>query len=152
MTINNNVVPAENPLAAAKALSREQLLRLVSDQGRRRLGWLIPRPDITSQISSLTHHMHNIHRELSVTRLVRSMETQLFSRTRMHWAVFRKVVSDDHGKLVESEKWNTVTDYIMVTMTQVHCSVGGKCPQQHQEWLLQTLSSGSEESNQAEIQ
>ena len=69
----------------------------------------------------------------------------------MHWAVFRKVVSDDHGKLVESEKWNTVTDYIMVTMTQVHCSVGGKCPQQHQEWLLQTLSSGSEESNQARV-
>ena len=28
VTINNNAVPAENPLTAAKALSREQVLRL----------------------------------------------------------------------------------------------------------------------------
>ena len=77
------------------------------------------RSDITSQISGLTHHMQNIHWGLPVTRLVRSMETHLFSRARVHWAVFRKVLSEDHGKLVESGNWDTVTEYIMVTMTLV---------------------------------
>ena len=129
VTINNNVVPAENPLNPAKALSREQLLRLVSDltlddPGRRRLESLMPRPDITSRISGLTYHMQNIHRALPVTRLARSTETHLSSRTKVHWAVFRKVLSDDLGELVESGNWDTVTEYIMaawevVTMTPV---------------------------------
>ena len=129
VTINNNVVPAENPLNAAKALSREQLLRLVSDltlddPGRRRLESLMPRPDITSRISGLTYHMQNIHRALPVTRLARSTETHLSSRTKVHWAVFRKVLSDDLGELVESGNWDTVTEYVMaawevITMTPV---------------------------------
>ena len=64
--------------------------------------------------------MQNIHRGLPVTRLVRSMETQLFSSSRARvQSMFRKVLSDDLGKLVESGNWDTVTEYIMVTMTPV---------------------------------
>ena len=118
VTINNNVVSAKNPLAAAKALSREQLLRLVSDlslddPGRRRLGSLMPRPDISSRVSGLTYHMQNLHRALPYTSLARSMETHVSSRTKVHWTVFRKVLTDDLGELVESEIWDTVIEYIM---------------------------------------
>jgi len=142
VTINNNVVPAEDPLVAAKALSREQLLRLVSDltlddPGRRRLGSLMPRPDITSRLTGLTYHMQNIHRALPVTRLARSTETHLSSRTKVHWAVFRKVLCDDLGELVESGDGETVIEYVMaawelVTMTpvweeNVHNSTRNNC-------------------------
>ena len=142
VTINNNVVPAENPLVAAKALSREQLLRLVSDltlddPGRRRLGSLMPRPDITSRLTGLTYHMQNIHRALPVTRLARSTETHLSSRTKVHWAVFRKVLCDDLGELVESGDGDTVIEFVMaawevVTMTpvweeNVHNSTRNNC-------------------------
>jgi len=118
VTVNNNVVSAKNPLAAAKALSREQLLRLVSDlslddPGRRRLGSLMPRPDISSRVSGLTYHMQNLHRALPYTSLARSMETHVSSRTKVHWTVFRKVLTDDLGELVESEIWDTVIEYIM---------------------------------------
>ena len=118
VTINNNVVSAQNPLAAAKALSREQLLRLVSDltledPGRRKLGSLMPRPDISSRVSGLTYHMQNLHRALPYTSLARSMETHVSSRTKVHWTVFRKVLTDDLGELVESETWDTVIEYIM---------------------------------------
>ena len=136
MTINNNVVPAEYPLAA-KAL----FLRQVSDQGRRRLGSRIPMPDITSQISGVTHHMQNIHRGLSVTRLASSMETHLFSRTRVQLSVFRKTLSEDLGKLVESRNWDTVTEYIMVTMTPVweenvqNSPSPGMAASDSQQWL-----------------
>ena len=106
------------------------------------------RSDITSQISGLTHHMQNIHWGLPVTRLVRSMETHLFSRARVHWAVFRKVLSEDHGKLVESGNWDTMTEYIMTTRELV--TLTPEWEENVQERLLQTLSIGAEESNQAE--
>ena len=59
-----------------------------------------------------------------VTRLVRRTESHIAARTKVHWAVFRKVLSDDLGELVESQHWDTVTEYIMaawevVTMTPV---------------------------------
>ena len=127
LTINNNVVFAENPLAGVKALSREQLLKLVydltlDDPGRRRLGAMMPRPDISSRVSGLTYHMHNLHRALPATRLARSTESHVSSRTKVHWAVFRKVLSDDLGELMESREWDTIAEYIMaawevVTMT-----------------------------------
>ena len=124
---NNDVLSANNPLKLAKALSRDQLLKLVSDlaaEDQGRLTSLLPRPDIRARVSSLTYHMHNLHRAVPATRLVRRAESHLAARTKVHWAVFRKVLSDDLGELVESGHWDTVTEYILaawevVTMTPV---------------------------------
>ena len=69
---NNNLLTAEKTLtlALAKALSRDQLLKLVSDlaEDPGRLASLLPRPDIRGRVSSLTYHMHNLHRAVPVTR------------------------------------------------------------------------------------
>ena len=68
---NNDVLTAEKTLTLAKALSRDQLLQLVSDLATEdpgRLASLLPRPDIRGRVSSLTYHMHNLHRAVPATR------------------------------------------------------------------------------------
>ena len=69
---NNNLLTAEKTLtlALAKALSRDQLLKLVSDlaEDPGRLASLLPRPDIRGRVFSLTYHMHNLHRAVPATR------------------------------------------------------------------------------------
>ena len=68
---NNDELTAEKTLTLTKALSRDQLLRLVSDLAAEdpgRLASLLPRPDIRGRVSSLTYHMHNLHRAMPVTR------------------------------------------------------------------------------------
>ena len=60
---NKNLLTAEKTLTLTKALSRDQLLRLVSDLAAEdpgRLASLLPRPDIRGRVSSLTYHMHNL--------------------------------------------------------------------------------------------
>ena len=47
-----------------------------------------------------------------------------YNRAKIHWSVFRKVLSDDLGVLVESEDWTTVVEYVLsawevVSMTPV---------------------------------
>ena len=86
----------------------------------RPIGWEI----LTARLGDLTYLMHNLHRAVPVTRLVRRTESHIAARTKVHWAVFRKVLSDDLGELLESQHWDTVTEYIMavwevVTMTPV---------------------------------
>ena len=67
---NNNLLTAEKTLTLAEALSRGQLLKLVSDLAKDpgRLASLLPRPDIRGRVFSLTYHMHNLHRAVPVTR------------------------------------------------------------------------------------
>ena len=67
---NNNLLTAEKTLTLAKALCRDQLLKLVSDlaEDPGRLASLLPRPDIRGRVSSLTYHMHNLHRAVPATR------------------------------------------------------------------------------------
>ena len=69
---NKNLLTAEKTLtlALAKALSRDQLLKLVSDlaEDPGKLASLLPRPDIRGRVSSLTYHMHNLHRAVPATR------------------------------------------------------------------------------------
>ena len=67
---NKNLLTAEKTLTLAKALTRDQLLKLVSDlaEDPGRLASLLPRPDIRGRVSSLTYHMHNLHRAVPATR------------------------------------------------------------------------------------
>ena len=67
---NNNLLTAEKTLTLAKALTRDQLLKLVSDlaEDPGRLASLLPRPDIRGRVFSLTYHMHNLHRAVPATR------------------------------------------------------------------------------------
>ena len=71
---NNNVSFKEDPVIRAKALSKTQLLQLLADLtledvDRNKLRSMLPRPDISGQVSSLTYHMHNIHRSIPQSRL-----------------------------------------------------------------------------------
>ena len=67
---NKNLLTAEKTLTLAKALTRDQLLKLVSDlaEDPGRLASLLPRPDIRGRVFSLTYHMHNLHRAVPATR------------------------------------------------------------------------------------
>ena len=47
-----------------------------------------------------------------------------YNRAKIHWSVFRKVLSDDLGVLVDSGDWTTVLEYVLsawevVSMTPV---------------------------------
>ena len=67
---NNDELTAEKTLTLARALSRDQLLKLVSDlaEDPGRLASLLPRPDIRGRVFSLTYHMHNLHGAVPATR------------------------------------------------------------------------------------
>ena len=75
--INNNTVTIkeDDPVTKAKALTKAQLIQLLGDlsmdneEVRDKLRSLMPRPDISGLVSTLTYHMHNIHRSIPQSRL-----------------------------------------------------------------------------------
>jgi len=120
---NNDVSQEEDPLVLAKALSKEQLLqllsRLTSESPHLTSSLLValPVPDIGPRVAQLTYHMHNIYRSIPHNRLSRTLDT--VNRCKIQWAVFRKAMTDDLTELLESRCWSTVLDYVMAAWETV---------------------------------
>ena len=80
---NNDVINEEDPLVLAKALTKDQLIQVLSrmtlEDGvdEDRLRRLLPKPDISMRVSNLTYHMHNIFRSIPHNTLHRTTDATI---------------------------------------------------------------------------
>jgi len=117
-------VPCSDQLSAlqlAKGLSKQQLidvlvnLTAVNPSLSLTLERLLPKPDLTGLIKTLTYLNQNIYKALPVTRLSDRADSLAHNRVYTHLLAFKKSLVEDLGMLVNAGQWDSVYEYVILS-------------------------------------
>jgi len=108
-------------LQLAKGLSKKQLIDVLVNLTAAHpslsptLEKLLPKPDLTDQIKTLTYLNQNIYKALPVTRLSDRSDSLAHNRVYTHLLAFKKSLVEDLGMLVNAGQWDSVLEYVIMS-------------------------------------
>jgi len=108
-------------LQLAKGLSKQQLIGVLvklttaNPSLSPTLEELLPKPDLTDLIKTLTYLNQNIYKALPVTRLSDRADSLAHNRVYTHLLAFKKSLVEDLGMLVNAGQWDSVYEYVILS-------------------------------------
>jgi len=108
-------------LKLAKGLSKQQLIDVLVNLTAANpslsatLEKLLPKPDLTDLMKTLTYLNQNIYKALPVTRLSDRADSLAHNRVYTHLLAFKKSLVEDLGMLVNAGQWDSVLEYVILS-------------------------------------
>lgn len=110
---------------ALKGLTQEQLISIIQNlvteepELEEKIKSNFPAPDLKPMEEQIIQQKKNIYKSLPSSRLISKTDSSAFQRASMHVANFKKTVVDQSRILHDSQNWDALLDYSVMTWNYV---------------------------------